>query len=218
MKLFLKQAYILPASFHRWFNHFQPEMRTVKIYCTKRLELFSFFLLCCMSTTSCCELEKHSTVSAFWWWTSAALHKGFAAGPPETVRKLLAGSLMCTVDIWQREAEQHQLSGILVWQQHPHSCYNESEEPLFTLLVNTCFFFLLFPSKRRKHLVQFTTTRCVCVDILRWEHASFELPLHSTWWAKHSPTPTPSMIHTPKKKKCWSNIGYITLTPLLICT
>ena len=74
-----------------------------------------------------------------------------------------------------RALSQHQLSGVPVWQQqHPHSCYNESKEPLFRLLINTFFFFCLFQSKRGEHFVlQLTTT--VCVDILRWEHASSEL-------------------------------------------
>lgn len=50
-------------------------------------------------------------------------------------------------------------------------------------------------------MVQFTTTRCVCVDILRWEHASIQLPRHSTWWVEHlSPLPPPKQNTSLGKK------------------
>lgn len=133
---------------------------------------------------------------------SAALHRGLAAGPPETVRKLLAGSVTCPVgyqtalQIFGRGG--HVPSGVSVWQQHPHSCYNESEEPLFRLLINTLGLFL-FPSKA-ENILWYKSLQQGVFDILRWEHASFELPQNSTWWVENLP-PLPRQDVTKQNRK-----------------
>lgn len=64
-------------------------------------------------------------------------------------------------------------------------------------------------------------TRCVCVDILRWEHASFhQLAQYSTQRVeKPAPSPSNDKKKETEKEKCLKECQlYSTLTSLLIYT
>ena len=187
------------------------------------------FLLCGTSTILCRELEKHSTVSAFRWRTDLQHHTEASGDAREAFGRQFDVDCRlqlqtAALDIWQSEDTRCSQVFFQCDSSVLTHAFNESEEPLFRLLINTqvVFFLLLLLSVSKQtgeHLVvQFTTTRCVCVDILRWEHASFELPRHSTWRVENLPVhPLQKQTFTGKQNGR-RNISYITLTPLLIYT
>lgn len=103
---------------------------------------------------------------------SAALHRGFAGGRVcETVRKLLAGSLRCTVAT--RQQFRYLAGGTLAVCRHTSfqvfQCDSNilthaitSQKSPYSHVITNYYIFFKFKQRGEHIMEQFTTTRCLC--------------------------------------------------------